>query len=106
MRTALLFSSALVLAACGGNSAPANDPASSPAPSSSSAPVTTASSEPTPNAPSMPEGKCATATTTSATALDACLAECEKLDDKAPAGSRCIPPRTSCKMACDSKFKK
>lgn len=109
MRTALVLSSALLLAACGGNSAPANEPSSTPASSSSgSAPVTStsATAEPTPNAPSMPEGKCGAAPKTTATALDGCLADCEKLEDTVPAGAKCIPPRTSCKMQCNSQFKK
>lgn len=86
----------VLLAACGGNSnaAPPSDPSSS---STTAAPASTDNAS---------DGKCGTTTTTSATDMDMCKAECEKLDDKAPAGSRCIPPRTSCKMACDQKFKK
>lgn len=91
----------VLLAACGGNSnaTPPSDPSSS----SSSSSSTTAAPASTDGAS---DGKCGTTTTTSATDMDMCKAECEKLDDKAPAGSRCIPPRTSCKMACDQKFKK
>jgi hypothetical protein len=38
--------------------------------------------------------------------MASCKAECKKLDDKAPAGSKCVPPRTACLSSCDTKFKK
>jgi hypothetical protein len=40
------------------------------------------------------------------TDLTSCLASCEKLDDKVPEGTRCIPPRVSCKSNCNTKYKK
>jgi hypothetical protein len=101
----LILSAVVFLVACGGsstNAAPANDPsttnASAPSPSSSAA---TGSSDATAS-----DGKCATPKTSSATALDACLAECEPLADKAPEGTRCIPPKSACKMNCNQQFKK
>jgi hypothetical protein len=90
-----------LVAACGSgntNATPAGDPSTTNA---SGAPTggTSGTSETKP-----PEGKCGQTVTTSATALDACMADCEKLSDKAPEGSRCLPPRVECKQGCKHKF--
>jgi hypothetical protein len=108
MRKLILSFGFLALVACGGNSnAPANDPSSSNATPASTTTTTTETTTTATGGDAKPgDGQCGTTTTTSATDMDMCKAECEKLDDKAPAGSRCIPPRTSCKMNCDQKFKK
>jgi hypothetical protein len=107
MKNLVLAFGLLLVAACGGNSnAPANDPSSSatPAPSTTTTTETTTTVSGGDAKPA--DGKCgAPTTTTSATTLDLCKADCEKLSDKAPEGSRCLPPRTECKMGCDHKFK-
>jgi hypothetical protein len=116
MQNLILSFGLLALVACGGSSnAPANDPSSTGAAPASTASTTTTTTETSttatggdakPGDAKPADGKCGTTTTTSASDMDMCKAECEKLDDKAPAGSRCLPPRTSCKMNCDQKFKK
>ena len=81
------------LAACGESPTP---PANAPSTSS-----TTTSSDSDP--------KCGTrdvAAPAGDTDLTSCLATCEKLDDKAPEGTRCIPPRVACKSNCNTKYKK
>jgi hypothetical protein len=37
--------------------------------------------------------------------MKSCLAGCEKFEDTVPAGSKCILPRTSCKMQCQQATK-
>ena len=101
----LILSFSLLVAACGGgntNAAPADPSTTNATPSSSSTSTSTSTSGGNAGAP---EGKCGAGTTvTSATAMDACMADCEKLSDKAPEGSRCLPPKTECKMGCKHKF--
>jgi hypothetical protein len=110
MKNLFLSFGLLALVACGGGStAPANDPSSTgaaPAPTTTTTTETTTSATTAGGDAAPGDGMCGTTTTTSASDMDMCKTECEKLDDKAPAGSRCIPPRTSCNMNCDQKFKK
>jgi hypothetical protein len=99
MRTTILFAT-LLLMACGGEQKPADAPSTTSTSTSSTADPTS-----TP-AVGGSDQKCGDLPKATATALDACKADCEKLDDKAPPNTRCVPPRSQCKMNCDQQFKK
>lgn len=89
---------ALGLFACGESTPPANAPSS---------PATTTTTTTTTATDSSSDAKCRGLEATAGdTDLTSCLAACEKLDDKAPEGSRCIPPRVACKSQCNTKYKK
>lgn len=120
MKTSLLVPPLFVLvAACGGGStpAPANDPTTTTAtppamsdgmPSNppASATGTTGGSSQT-ALPASGDGKCKSAEAPAAAKdLDACKAECQKLSDQVPPGSKCIPERASCMSQCNQKYKK
>ena len=93
MRNLFFVLSVLGLVACGDSTPPANAPTSS----------STTTSTDTGSGDSKCKGLDAPAGDTD---LTACLASCEKLDDKAPEGTRCIPPRVACKSNCNTKYKK
>ena len=104
----ILVASSIVLGAfvlaCGSSPPPADPSVQSsgaPAAGAEPAPATTKAAD------ESSDGKCksAEAPATAPSDLSTCLAGCEKLDDKVPEGSRCIPPRTSCKMHCNTQFK-
>lgn len=95
MRT-FIFLASLMAVACGGEQKPADAPSTTSTPGDP-APTQTIGGT---------EQRCGDVPKSTATALDACKADCEKLDDKAPPNTRCVPPRTQCKMNCDSQFKK
>jgi hypothetical protein len=128
----LLGIGTLALAACGGSQPAATDPsavttttatpdpaAATPASPTAAAPTTTttpadttaatpATPATTPAAPDASSAKgepCAAPKTTTKN-LTSCKAECQKLDDKAPAGSKCIPPRAACVSNCNTLFNK
>ncbi len=99
MKTTLLaLSSALFLFACG---------SSTPAPTETSAapasPTTETKSDvkPADSAAAPASSPCKEVPATTAKDKTACIAECQKLDDTAPAGSRCIPPRAACSNRCN-----
>jgi len=101
MRTTILFATFLLMA-CGGEQKPADAPTTTSTPST----ATPSAGDPAPTDKASSDGKCGDLPKTTATALDACKTDCEKLDDKAPPNTRCVPPRTQCKMNCDQQFKK
>jgi hypothetical protein len=104
----LILCATLLVAACGGNSnaAPPSDPSATGATPATTATTTSTTTEGASATPAA-DGKCgAPTTTTAATSLDLCNADCEKLSDKAPEGSRCMPPRFECKQSCKVKFEK
>lgn len=44
--------------------------------------------------------KCKEAPKPTAKTKKACMTECSKLEAKAPAGSKCVPPKTACEEQC------
>ena len=46
------------------------------------------------------DSKCKDAPKPTAKDAKGCMAECSKLDAKSPAGSKCMPPKTSCEQQC------
>jgi hypothetical protein len=123
--TSILVSSAL-LVACGGNAPDAKDPSktdtSTPdtkAGDTSVKPTDTKPADATPT-DAKPEGtktdttakpadttpasddasKCKDAPKPTAKTKKACMAECSKLEATAPAGSKCVPPKTACEEQC------
>lgn len=122
MRNLILPVSLLLLAACGGNSnnaAQPTDPSTTNATPPASETATPAGAatgaptgEPVPATLAPTDGKasgdekCGPVATPTAAALDACLAECERLSDTSPQGAKCLPPRAACKSHCNTKFKK
>jgi hypothetical protein len=80
-------------------------PDTAAAPTTSAPPAMPASTPSAPDTSTKPE-PCAAPKDVTAKDLASCKNECKKLDDKAPAGSKCIPPRTACLSNCDTKFKK
>jgi hypothetical protein len=97
-----------------GATSPTTPAAPAAATSTTATPADTATTPPsatTAAAPAAPDTTSANAEpcpTREATGKDlaSCKSDCKKLDDKAPAGSKCIPPRTACLTSCDQKFKK
>ncbi len=75
-------------------------------PTAPTAPATPAATPATtPETPAKAE-PCVAAKEVTSKDLASCKTTCAKLDDKAPAGSKCIPARTACLSNCDTKFKK
>ena len=128
MRNLILSCTFVVLTACGGNSnsaAPSDPSVTNAAPSETtsapsattsaptSTPTASSTSEPVPATLAPTDGKagagddkCGPVATTTASTLDTCLAECEKLSNTSPQGAKCMPPRVACKSHCNTKFKK
>jgi hypothetical protein len=46
------------------------------------------------------DGKCKDVPKPTAKDAKGCMADCSKLDAKAPAGSKCLPPKTACEQQC------
>lgn len=102
----LLLALPLVALACGGNEPPAAAP-SGPAPTetTTTTSTTTTSTTPASSAPAVGQATCTSADVKGAADKAACMAKCAPLGDKAPEGSRCLPPKTECQMSCDHMFK-
>jgi|GEM_PF-4877808 len=121
--SSLLLACSFAFVACEGNASGPNAPVSPGAEAGAVAPAGTGGiSQPADPTGTMPmqetssqsaapaspmEGKCKSGEPqASAKDLAECKKSCQGLDETVPPGSRCIPARTSCAMACDQKFKK
>ncbi len=105
MKTLIVTLSTLLFAVACGSSTPVPTEAST-TPTNATAeakpdvkPMDSAAPKPPEAAPASSPCKEVPATTTKDMA--SCKAECAKLDDTAPAGSKCMPPRAACMSRCN-----
>ncbi len=111
----LLVSSAL-LVACGGNAPDAKDPSKTdttatpdskagdtavkPTDAKPADTKTDTTAAPPATPPADDASKCKDAPKPTAKTKKACMTECSKLEATAPAGSKCVPPKTACEEQC------
>lgn len=94
------FALPLLVIACGESTPPPATPASTE--------TTATSTTATPSgeaAPGTGQPTCASADVKGTPDREACMAKCAPLSEKAPEGTRCLPPRLQCQMSCDQLFK-
>jgi hypothetical protein len=91
----------LVLA-CGENTPP---PATPAATTETTTTTSTTAAVPGEGAPATGQATCTSADVKGTPDRDACMAKCAPLSEKAPEGTRCLPPRLQCQMNCDQLFK-
>lgn len=105
MKTILsAFVTSLLLVACGTSTPTPTEASATPTSATTETkpdvkPMDSAAAKPSEAAPASSPCKEVPATTTKDMA--SCKAECAKLDDTTPAGSRCIPPRAACMNRCN-----